>query len=308
MTAPDPTAGAGAWVEWAASLDAPNVKKGKESAYVSPVRTAEEEATRRQALRKLRGVERIPQEKPPEVEEIPELVSKERQDRAREKFLSSQLYKNKKIPNVPEGQTLLESSPIAIQFPLERRVLDGFMEAGRLKNLFETGTGKGSKDKNQRKSIESKVLNIPEDASDPSRPVYGALHVNKTRNTPDWYQGAAPSYGDAWIELKPEVKQRATYSNGDSFFSETVIPNEYINQFGSIEAVDRDYIEAQIHGGVHFGRDVQAIHVPEYAVKNNAAEFSQLRQIAKRYKVPVVVHGQDILGNIKAFTFTPDMK
>lgn len=314
-TAPDPSAGARAWLNWALSLDVPtkgakrSVKDAQETAYFSPVRTEKEEQSRRDVLRKLRGVEQIPQEKPPEVEKAPELFVRGRQEDARSKFFSSQTYTQKQSQqNSPETQSLMESAPIAIQFPMQKTQLDSWMKEGRLKNLFETGTGKGFTDQRLRRSMEANVLNMPDYLEGGSRPVYGALHVNKARNATGWQDGAAPSYGDAWLELKPEVKRRSTYTNGDSFNAESVIPEEYVNSFGDMGSLENSYIEAQIHGGVHLNRDVQAIHVPESAVQSNPAEFSQIRQVAKRYKVPVIVHGQDYLGNPKAFTFTPDMK
>lgn len=314
-SAPDPSAGARAWLNWALSLDVPtktgksSVKDVQDAAYIAPARTEKEEAARRETLRKLRGVEQIPKEKPPKVEETPELFVRQRREDARNKFFSSQTYAQKRQQqNSPETQSLLESAPIAIQFPMNKNQIDSWMKEGRLKNLFETGTGKGFTDQALRRSMEANVLNVPNYLEGDSRPIYGALHVDKARNATGWQDGAASSYGDAWLELKPEVKRRSTYTNGDSFFAESVIPEEYVNSFGDMGSLENSYIEAQIHGGVHLNRDVQAIHVPESAVKSKPAEFSQLRQVAKRYGVPVVIHGQDNLGNPKAFTFTPDMR
>jgi hypothetical protein len=309
LSMPDPSAGAAAWLDWAMSLGVVDNENTRRAFLASPTRSVEQESARKAALRKLRGVEKIPVERPPTVEQLPEGQVRRRQEDARTKFFSSQTYTQKaNQQNSPETQKLMERSPIAVQFPLKKDVLDSFMGGGQLRNLFETGTGKGSTDQNLRRTAESNVLNISGSEPGHARPIYGALHVNQARNATGWQQGAAPSYGDAWLELKPEVKQRSTYTNGDSFFADSVIPGEFVSSFGDTGKLENSYIEAQIHGGVHLNRDVQAIHVPESAVQNNPGEFSQLRQVAKRYKVPVVVHGQDRLGNDKAFAFTPDMR
>jgi len=313
-TAPDPSAGARAWLNWALSLNVPkkgnkaSVKDAQEAAYSSPVRTEKEEQSRREILRRLRGVEQIPKEKPPVAQEPSMFLVRDRQNAADRLFFKDRFSGNKQAENSADTIRVIDEAPIAVQFPMRKNVLDSWMQSGKLKSIFETGKGMGSNDLSARKKIENSVLGIPETESDVLRPVYGALHTSKATNTGAWQFGAAPAYGDAWLEMKPETKQRATYTNNDSFYTKTpVMSSALVSKFGKPFGNDL-YLEAQIHGGVNLGRDVQAIHVPEYAVKNNPTDFSQLRQVAKRYKVPVIVHGQDDMGNMKAFTFTPDMK
>lgn len=313
-TAPDPSAGARAWLNWALSLDVPtkgtkrSVKDAQETAYFSPVRTEKEEQSRRDVLRKLRGVEQIPKEKPPVAQEPSMFVVRDRQNTADRLFFKDRFSGNRQVENSADTARVIDESPIAVQFPMRKNVLDSWMQSGQLKSIFETGKGMGSNDVATRRKVENSVLGISETESDASRPIYGALHTGKATNTGAWQFGAAPAYGDAWLEMKPEVKQRATYTNNDSFYTKTpVMSSALVTKFGKPFGNDL-YLEAQIHGGVNLGRDIQAIHVPEYAVKNNPTEFSQLRQAAKRYRVPVIVHGQDDLGNMKAFTFAPDMR
>lgn len=94
------------------------------------------------------------------------------------------------------------------------RVLKG---GGSLKNMFELGADRSAVYTQQRMMTEGLAFS-PLAASDPKtspadRPLYAALNVARFDG------GAAPrgEYGETVIILKPEVKQRCTFSRDDSF-------------------------------------------------------------------------------------------
>ncbi len=95
-----------------------------------------------------------------------------------------------------------------------------FVKDGEAKNGFEAGTG-GVKKGNRgyldgRRRGEQRVLNITPDASPKERPVYAALeHPDRARSL----QGGASmmaQYGGVQVILKNEVKDRSTFTIGDS--------------------------------------------------------------------------------------------
>lgn len=95
-----------------------------------------------------------------------------------------------------------------------------FVKEDEAKNGFEAGTG-GVKRGNRgyldgRRRCETRVLNIPPDASPKERPVYAALeHPDRARSL----QGGASmmaQYGGVQVILKNEVKDRSTFTIGDS--------------------------------------------------------------------------------------------
>lgn len=124
-------------------------------------------------------------------------------------------------------------------------------------------------------------------ASSVGRPVYGGLNLAAH---PD---GASPRFGSCYLRLSAAVTQRATFSHGDSVTEPTVVgtadmfgaiwaalldevartgsalglaaagPGEWaaavrVPRSGPGRALD-DYVEAQVHGGVHLGADVEAV-------------------------------------------------
>lgn len=304
VNAPEPQAGARAWLNWALSSVPDQKAKAKESAYFAPTRSIEAQESRRQALRRLRGVEKIPEERLPERRPAGEGLIREMQNKAASKFAMNRISGVvRKQENPQTTQRVLEDAPIAIQFPVDNKIINAWMREGRMKNMFETGSSQGVNDKAIRQSMEQNTLGVPSYYSASQRPIYGALHVDKARNATNWQQGAAPSYGDAWFELKPEVKRRSTFTNGDSFFTQDVMPEASVSRFGDIGVLDNSYIEAQIHGGVDLGRDISAIHVPEYVTQNKKDDFDTLVQMAKRFKIPVVIEGQDSTGNPMSYVF-----
>ncbi|SKC37444.1 DUF3626 domain-containing protein [Plantibacter cousiniae (nom. nud.)] len=141
-------------------------------------------------------------------------------------------------------------------------VIDAMVSSGRYLSQFETGTSNGSLSAGRggdRWSWESRLFNRRYDAAPAeARPVYGAVDLG------DAY-GAAPRFGSAFLRLRSEISERATYCYPDSVFEpEGVVRLEGVPTLvermsaEEQEPLDR-YVEAHVHGGVRFATDVEAI-------------------------------------------------
>ena len=141
-----------------------------------------------------------------------------------------------------------EEVPISMNIPLgktldfNRTVLDALLTDGRLKNLFETGTGEGSTNQNQRSDWErniiasmagmqtyksgSQVINgkgalgvsavegLYDSIPIEDRPVYGAFNIGRIPDgASTQYSGR---YNNSWLELENHVKDRTTMVAGNS--------------------------------------------------------------------------------------------
>lgn len=184
--------------------------------------------------------------------------------------------KNRPHKNLVEA---IQNAPITMNFP--SHALEGFLKHGRYRNLFETGDGMGETDTETRADFERNVFGIHEDTKPEQRPIYGALNHNASISRRHEHGGGAPGYGDSWLELKPHVKNRATFTHEDSFScspdhvftAEHPEPLAWFgarrsnpawelhHEHGTTEDRDLGYIEAQVHGGVYFNNDVAAIHL-----------------------------------------------
>jgi hypothetical protein len=184
---------------------------------------------------------------------------------------------------------ILEKSPISMMIP--RSVADKIAAAGRMKNLFETSEGRGSTHKGQRAGWEEEMYGIDGAAPAHMRPVYGFLNPHALHHDNRNFRGlpfprSVSSYGEMVMDLKPHVKERSTFTNGDSAELErdSVVTHKGIRGLAShiansvrrsvnptlenfIESFQNNqaawfpnrYAEAQIHGGV-YPEDVAAIH------------------------------------------------
>jgi len=178
-----------------------------------------------------------------------------------------------------------DAIPISVNIPItDQRVFKAMLKSGRSKNLFETGKGYGSADKELRKGWE--VALIKEglyglDKSDVAegvgyydkmppkqKPSYGALNLG------DDPKGAASQYGNAYFELEPHVKNRSTFTPNNSSRNDQVSTFRNAETFslseegreyqGSVDANRKDpskYIEVQIWNGYDFKKDVKSLHI-----------------------------------------------
>lgn len=150
-----------------------------------------------------------------------------------------------------------------------------------LKNLFETGTGRGSTSLVSRRKWEHNIFDSKEyDSFEPHEKVkYGTLNLSRHRIGCE----KARQYGKSYLILQDHVKLRTTLTPGDSDsmgvenvgtfeFPENVIADYSPTQhkflsdplLWSSETTifdDRRYTEAQIHGELLFSRDVAKIMI-----------------------------------------------
>lgn len=197
-------------------------------------------------------------------------------------------------------ERLNNHAPITINFP--PRASEQIRQSGKFKNGFHIG---GSYD-NRRIRVERDFHGIPVETGAEERPVYGALHINHHQEgTPEQAAGPAAEYGEAFAQLKPEVKDRSTFTNTDSFNLED---NDNANpvtdkngiwahykQHSPLNKKEWEYIESQIYGGVRMDRDVESLHVP--ADHDDAEEVVEL---GKHFKVPVYqYHKNEETGKFK---------
>lgn len=130
--------------------------------------------------------------------------------------------------------------------PIGVRINEGPLEqvltSGRVKSQFETGTSEGAYLPDTRRRVEGRFMGIPEDLPDILRPIYGYIVRKKTKlkHTEDGELVEVPldpstwldfkdkyveGYGTYEIRVKPEVRERVTYTIGDSLGLEmTPIP------------------------------------------------------------------------------------
>jgi hypothetical protein len=157
---------------------------------------------------------------------------------------------------------------VTLQCQPDRATRDGvpFLAAlardGVYRSQFETGTSNGGLTAypgGARWRWESRIFGGAYDGALAAlRPKYGALNF---RRAP---AGGAPRFGSAHFRLTCEALRRSTFCYPDSFFE----PAHFgvasrMALIGLAEADDRDvldrYIEAQVHGPVRVGPDVEAL-------------------------------------------------
>jgi len=143
-----------------------------------------------------------------------------------------------------------------------QKILDG----GRFKSQFETNKSGGSVAKDSRDKLESGAFGFDEaKAGVENRPIYGYLSKDTHGDNTD---ADVSQYGNVAVELKPETRDRATMTYGDSLAMtsgghyESVIPQPVTHPDSRIyplyNGIDplrprdlaNEYMEAQVHGGV----------------------------------------------------------
>ena len=161
----------------------------------------------------------------------------------------------------------LPPGSITLQFHPDRlhgtsTVIESMANTRRYLSQFATGISNGGLDSGlhgSRWRWESRLFEHRYDAADPStRPVYGAWN---RRN--DSYGGAV-RFGSSYLQLKPDV-DRATFCFPDSVFEPQNLggPDALHALCSLADATELDhlddYVEAHIHGGISFDRDVEVI-------------------------------------------------
>lgn len=141
-------------------------------------------------------------------------------------------------------------------------VLDAMARDDLYRSQFETGTSNGGLSAHpggDRWSWESRIFGgAYDDAPAAQRPKYGALDFRR-RGT-----GGSPRFGSAHLRLREDTLRRTTFCYPDSVLEPThfaVAARMSLIERAEADDQDRldDYIEAQIHGPLQLGRDVEAL-------------------------------------------------
>lgn len=221
----------------------------------------------------------------------------------------------------------LHQAPITVNFPAEDVLpdehpdagmtgLEAMVKAGRHKPLHEMGVGTSTlphRDKTETTMFGPHVTKLEPH----QRPIYGAINAFNVQN------GAASMYGDSHLEMHPHVRARSTITRKKNdpngvFHGENAAGVVTNTGDGDSEiwhhladAPDRPitddehdsmhggrYVEAQIHGGIDYAKDVAGLHIsqrswehPEHGPRTQkaAAEFN------RQYGVPVYVQGRRVV-------------
>jgi hypothetical protein len=171
------------------------------------------------------------------------------------------------VENLSHGDHLDRSLRITLNFHPDRmhnslHILDSLVQSGVYKSQFETNTSNGGLSAHtggDRWNWESRIFGHAYDAAAPfERPKYGALNYKRSP------YGASPRFGSAYLRLKENCLDRATYCYPDSCFQPTDFGTSQRMNLIQLALADNkdlldDYIEAQVHGELYLLRDVEAI-------------------------------------------------
>lgn len=174
-------------------------------------------------------------------------------------------------------------------------VLGAIASSGSYRSQWQTGISNGGLTAyrgGDRWQWESELFDGRyDDAGAEDRPVYGAW------NRRDDMYGASPRFGSAYLRLRIEVSQRATFCWPDSVYrprvvggpeklrelceladSRSVDPSEFAAAAVDLPLDDplNDYVEAHVHGGLSIVRDVEAVVVDPTDRDTQAAALDRL--------------------------------
>ena len=190
---------------------------------------------------------------------------KEQEPNVDEEYINSQLEKVKELIND-------KGNEIIVRTKLDQ--LKEILEDGRIKNMLQVYQSNGNYNPNWRKTIERDLFNIPLDVEDSKRPIYAYLSNKDVEESR--YAFKLKKYGDIKIVLNGKVKERSTFTFGDSMNNSAKIypskfkdikeksirPNELVyNKWDSLSE-GSDYPEVQVHKGVLL-KDIYSIKFPK---------------------------------------------
>jgi len=142
----------------------------------------------------------------------------------------------------------------------------------RFKSQFEAKASVSIDSTDLRSKAENESMGYSQDTAAKDRPIYGYLARNNAVNSEEGYH--VKNYGNIAIRLKPEVKERTTFTGGDSLdakmlaspllkpsaaslvnfqdnHSDTFGHALTAKHLGDVVNDDSQYVETQIHGQVH---------------------------------------------------------
>jgi hypothetical protein len=196
------------------------------------------------------------------------------------------------------------NAPLTINMPAH--ILRPFFEAGRYKNLFETGEGQGETDQDTRTNQEKLKLGIDIDVPAEQRPVYGAL--NWSAGFPGGlgeHRGGADMYGDVWLDLDPEIKKRSSLTVGDSFGvkPDDVVLGEDTEAIASVFTQKRRNVVEHLNRYSHHGHDPVPGNLYKGFDNDDERSISDKIRNASYDYIEAQIHGGVTLKDVKAIHF-----
>lgn len=189
-----------------------------------------------------------------------------------------------------KSKQALDGKPIAVR--VTPNALKGILAEGRIKSQFETNRSNGELDPKWRARVEERWFGLQKDSDPKQRPIYGYVAVDGVRSVSGDAKTAGQDgnvldqYGGIQVVLKDGVKDRTTVTWGDSLtIPDFTIPEPLNNPTwrsyalptggignGDLKHLDRDvnsqlwrernYVEAQVHGGVSTS-DIAEVILPK---------------------------------------------
>ncbi len=171
------------------------------------------------------------------------------------------------VRNAARGGPIDPSWRVTVHFHPDRLagvvpILHAMAADGRYRSQFETGTSNGGVSCHpggDRWRWESRLFGgAYDDARPAARPVYGSLNH---RHRP---AGGSPRFGSAHLRLTAATLARTTFCYPDSVFEPVDVGTADRCALAELAHADDkepldDYVEAHVHGGVFFTRDVEAL-------------------------------------------------
>jgi hypothetical protein len=231
---------------------------------------------------------------------------------------------------------ILKDAPLTTNISAKLFALDKFWESQEVKTVWTTASGKGQGYFNTRQAVEENVFGykidwkVPVREAAKTRPIYAGL------NFVSHPYGAAAVYGSVNCVLKMAVKPRCTYINTDTFDAsfrfaagspddieaakkkictnahlESLIANISDRQLRSLceKAEGKyiltndppNYIEAQVHGGVEWTKDLDEINIAKDTLAAEAKQANKsvdtlkylVAEFARKFNVPCGIYVLD---------------
>ena len=196
----------------------------------------------------------------------------------------------------------IKNAPIIIHFH-PKKMIEFLIKDTHYRNLFETNTSSGSTSTTCRTKWENTLFNNLYDISDPhNRVKYGVVNLDHNKSGCN----RAQSYGDSYIQLKNEMKNRTSFTYGDSSSQDIhictfkgfynmlyYIPQNCLkcvidtalNKQHNGTLNNMSYIESQYHGPVRLKCDIEQLIIHS-KYKNDDALINKLNQFSYIHGVP----------------------
>jgi hypothetical protein len=198
------------------------------------------------------------------------------------------------VTSLATGEPVSPSWRVVLHFHPDRLVarvpiLESMARDGVYRSQFETRTSNGGLTAHpggDRWRWESRIFAGAYDDGPPTdRPKYGALNFRQR------LVGGSPRFGSAHLRLAAHTLARTTFCYPDSVFEPRHfgVASRLSTLVALAEADDKDplddYIEAQVHGVVELGRDVEAL------VLDPCYRDTPIDAAASRLGCPIEWHG-----------------